>query len=137
VGSDNGNATQPRERVAVIIRATILNTDLPKGRGPISQSIPRLRERLRGSVPLHASLPCKLTAEWRAPVRHDSEGRQTATEPIEPAREALGPPPPPSRTVAWVKATWSELCDWWKEGKQERNTNKRRKKKTVIRESGR
>lgn len=63
----------------------------------------------------------KLTAEvWRESVREDSEGRQTATEPTEPAREPLGPPPLPSRTVALVKATWSKLCDSWKEGKQEK-----------------
>lgn len=61
----------------------------------------------------------KLTAEvWRESVREDSEGRQTATEPTEPVREPLGPPPPPSRMVALVKATWSKLCDWWKEGKK-------------------
>lgn len=55
---------------------------------------------------------------WRESVREDSEGRQTATEPTEPAREPLGPPPPPSRMVALVKATWSKLCDRWKEGKK-------------------
>lgn len=74
------------------------------------------------------SLLCKLTAEvWRESVREDSEGRQTATEPIEPAREPLGPPPLPSRMVALVKATWSKLCDWWKERKQERKKKKKNK----------
>lgn len=53
-------------------------------------------------------------------MREDSEGRQTATEPREPAREPLGPPPLPSSMVALVKATWSELCDWWKERKEEK-----------------
>lgn len=68
----------------------------------------------------------KLTAEvWRESVREDSEGRQTATE---PAREPLGPPPLPSRMVALVKATWSKLCDWWKERKQERKKGGKRKK---------
>lgn len=58
----------------------------------------------------------KLTAEvWRESVSEGSEGRQTATEPIESAREPLGPPPLPSRMVALVKVTWSKLCDWWKE----------------------
>lgn len=60
-------------------------------------------------------------------MREDSEGRQTATEPIEPAREPLGPPPLPSRMVALVKATWSKLCDWWKERKQERKKKKKNK----------
>lgn len=62
----------------------------------------------------------ELTAEvWRESVSEGSEGRQTATEPIEPAREPLGPPPLPSRMVALVKVTWSKLCDRWKEWKQE------------------
>lgn len=67
-----------------------------------------------------SSFALSLAEVWRESVREDSEGRQTATEPIEPAREPLGPPPLPSRMVALVKATWSKLCDWWKEGKQER-----------------
>lgn len=72
----------------------------------------------------------ELTAEvWRESVREDSEGRQTATEPSEPARELLGPPPLPSSMVALVKATWSKLCDWWKEGKQGKKKRKRKKKK--------
>lgn len=82
-----------------------------------------LRELVHISI-LHVlptSILCKLTAEvWRESVREDSEGRQTATEPIEPAREPLGPPPLPSRMVALVKATWSKLCDWWKERKKGR-----------------
>lgn len=58
-------------------------------------------------------------------MREVSEGRQTATEPSEPAREPLGPPPLPSRTVALVKATWSKLCDWWRRAK----AGKKRKRK--------
>lgn len=61
---------------------------------------------------LPLSFLCKLTAEvWRESVREDSEGRQTATEPTEPAREPLGLPPLPSTLVALIKATWSKLCD--------------------------
>lgn len=69
---------------------------------------------------------------WRESVREDSEGRQTATEPTEPAREPLGPPPLPSRMVALVKATWSKLC-----GLVERNeSRKERKKRIEIKKTG-
>ena len=68
------------------------------------------------SVPDVIYLYYDLTAEvWRESEREDSEGRQTATEPNEPASEPLAPPPLPSRTVALVKATRSTLCDWLKE----------------------
>lgn len=67
-------------------------------------------------------------------MREDSEGRQTATEPTEPAREPLGPPPLPSRMVALVKATWSKLCDWWKERQQERKNKKIKRQDLRIRE---
>ena len=71
-------------------------------------------------VCLTACLWRRLTAEvWRESVREDSEGRQTATEPNEPAREPLGPPPLPSRMVALVKEAWSKLCYWWKKGKKQ------------------
>lgn len=87
-----------------------------KGRGRGGGGIGIRPSALRTSTPL-----CELTAEaWSESVRGDSEGRQTATEPSEPAREPLGPSPPPSRTVTLVNATWSKLCDRRKEGKQER-----------------
>lgn len=62
-------------------------------------------------------------------MREDSEGRQTAIEPTEPAREPLGPPPLPSRMVALVKATWSKLCDWWKRMKSRKKTKQNEKEK--------
>lgn len=62
-------------------------------------------------------------------MREDSEGRQTAIEPTEPAREPLGPPPLPSRMVALVKATWSKLCDWWKRMKARKKTKQNEKEK--------
>lgn len=89
------------------------------------------------SVGLPACLPfclpaCELTTAevWRREsVRREvvsEEGRQTATEPNRSAREPLGPSPLPANRVASAKATWSELFDWWRVGRETRKEKRTR-----------